>query len=300
MKKKVIYQKKRNFLEGEELLRVEELIRKEIFIKFRQETSQSIFYRCKLCRKSTLRYDKQIKKFFKTKGHTHHCRSHFIAGVKKEEEEKSQQRALFKIPKVSEKEVKIFQETFKKAMAGRTFMDDNFISPLFQEEPTTYLDEVQSICQENEEIFLKFKERCRQKIYGPVIIEKDLEKGYLVRTTNSIPALSLICEYAGQIVRYDPDDPDYIGDDSLMDYVSIEDRDYVIWPVPMCNLGRFINGINNSKKSNNKENLKSMTFKLNGRVHIVLYAKRKIEKGEELMYNYNSGRLKEYKTSNFK
>ena len=150
------------------------------------------------------------------------------------------------------------------------------------------------------QIFLKFKERCRQKIYGPVIIEKDLEKGYLVRTTNTIPALSLICEYAGQIVRYDPDDPDYIGDDSLMDYVSIEDRGYVIWPVPMCNLDRFINGINNSKKSNNKENLKSMTFKLNGRVHIILYAKRKIEKGEELMYNYNSGRLREYKTSNFK
>jgi len=47
-----------------------------------------------------LRYEKQIKKFFKTKGHTHHCRSHFIAGVKKEEEEKSQQQALFKIPKI--------------------------------------------------------------------------------------------------------------------------------------------------------------------------------------------------------
>ena len=39
MEKKVIYQNKRNFLEGEELLKVEELIRKEIFIKFRQETS---------------------------------------------------------------------------------------------------------------------------------------------------------------------------------------------------------------------------------------------------------------------
>ena len=107
----------------------------------------------------------------------------------KKEEEKSQQQPLFKISKVSVKEIKIFQETFKRAMVGRTFMDDNFISPLFQEEPTTYLDGIQSICQENEEIFLKFKERCRQKIYGPLIIEKDLEKGYLVRTTNSISAL---------------------------------------------------------------------------------------------------------------
>ena len=64
----------------------------------------------------------------------------------------------------------------------------------------------------------------------------------------------MICEYAGQIVRYDPDDPDYIGDDSLMDYVSIEDRDYVIWPVPMCNLGRFINGMNNYKKTTKTDN----------------------------------------------
>ena len=58
MKKKIIYQKKKNFLEGEELLRVEELIKEEIFIKFRQETTRSIFYRCKVCRKSTLRYEK--------------------------------------------------------------------------------------------------------------------------------------------------------------------------------------------------------------------------------------------------
>jgi hypothetical protein len=172
MKKKVIYQKKRNFLEGEELLRVEELIRKDIFIRFRQETSQSIFYRCRLCRKSTLRYEKQSKKFFKTKGHTHHCRSHFISGI--EELEKSEEhQPLFKIPKVSEKEVKVFQETFIRAILGRTFMDDNFVSPIFMEEPTTYLDGIQNICHENEETFLKFKERCRQKIYAPVKIEKD-------------------------------------------------------------------------------------------------------------------------------
>ena len=67
MKKKVIYQKKRNFLEGEELLRVEELIRKEIFIKFRLETSRSIFYRCKLCRNLLCGMKSKLKSFSKQK-----------------------------------------------------------------------------------------------------------------------------------------------------------------------------------------------------------------------------------------
>jgi hypothetical protein len=298
MKKKV-YQRKKNYLEGDELLKIEELIEKGIFITFREETNISIFYRCRICRKSTLRYEKNTDKFFKTKGHSHHCLANKMSTSKKL---KNSHEILFKICKVTDKEVNDFQISFQTAMDGRSFMDDNIIYGEFLEEPTTYLEEFQTLTKVNEEIFLKFKKRSRQKIYAPVIIEKDPVKGFLVRATSSIPALSLICEYSGQILKYDPNDPDFDFSkaDSLMDYVSIEDRDYVIYPSPCCNLGRFINGINNSTKSHVKMNVKSMAFQLEGKIHVVLYARRKINKGEELMYNYNAGRLNEYDTSKFK
>jgi len=99
--KKKIYQKTRNHLEGEELARVEDLILKGIYITFREQTKLSCFYRCKLCRKSTLRYDKNIEKFFKTKGHTHHCPSHKMPGPRKPRDDHKLKQSLFKISNVS-------------------------------------------------------------------------------------------------------------------------------------------------------------------------------------------------------
>ena len=89
--------------------------------------------------------------------------------------------------------------------------------------------------------------------------------------------------------------------DSTMDLIHspISDTSLVIIPEKYGNLGRFLSGINNSKKNNN-QNVYSLRVDINGLVHVLLLAKRKIKKGEILYYNYNAGGFNNYNTTYFK
>jgi hypothetical protein len=105
-------------------------------------------------------------------------------------------------------------------------------------------------------------------------------------------------EYSGKVVLLD--DEKMRNEDSIMNYIEYNKTKYVILPNEQCNLGRFISGINNFKKSSNKKNLESIQFRIGWNVHVVLYAKREIYKGETLYYDYNNKKdCYDYDTSNF-
>ena len=205
---------------------------------------------------------------------------------------------VFKISKVKDDEIEKFQNSFNGALRKRNyFFSEDLIFPKGKLNiPVYYLSQVQTISQLNEEIFQTFKKRCREKIYAPLIIEYDTNQGFYVKATNTIPALSLICEYSGSVIKYDQEEMK--EEDSLMDYASIGNKDYVISPNKYCNLARFISGINNTKRRGSK-NVETIKFQLNGLIHVILYAKRPIFADEILQYDYNGGALREYDTSLF-
>jgi hypothetical protein len=73
----------------------------------------------------------------------------------------------------------------------------------------------------------------------------------------------------------------------------------VICPESTGNIARFLSGVNNDKKgSQQKQNVRSMRFSLDGEARVVLYASRNIRKGEVLMYDYNA-LVSDYPTDNF-
>jgi hypothetical protein len=74
----------------------------------------------------------------------------------------------------------------------------------------------------------------------------------------------------------------------------------IVYPGKISNIARFISGINNSDKSSKKKkNLNSARFDIDGTIHIILYASRKISKGEVLYYDYNAGGYDAYPTDYF-
>ena len=149
---------------------------------------------------------------------------------------------------------------------------------------------VQELSEKNIKLFHQMKEKTRKMIYGPFKIEKSLEVGYYVKATNYIPKNSLICEYSGQVITYD----EYSENDSIF---WLDDK-HVIEPIKSANLGKYLSGVN--QKNISQANVQSMMCVIDNQLHILLYTLRKINKGEVLCYNYNAGKLKEYKTNNFK
>ena len=63
----------------------------------------------------------------------------------------------------------------------------------------------------------------------------------------------------------------------------------MIVPDKRANLGRFLSGINNAKKSKKDQNVKSIRMSIMGSIRVLLYASRNIKKGETLKYDYNEG-----------
>ena len=78
------------------------------------------------------------------------------------------------------------------------------------------------------------------------------------------------------------------------------DTSLVIIPVNYGNLGRFLSGVNNTKKNLKEKNVYSIRVNIEGSIHVLLLASRKINKGEILYYDYNAGGYNNYNTSNFK
>lgn len=78
------------------------------------------------------------------------------------------------------------------------------------------------------------------------------------------------------------------------------DTSLIIKPQKYTNIARFINGANNSDPHRNKKiNVESSRFAICGRPTLLLFAKREIEKGESLIYDYNAGGLGMYETEGF-
>jgi hypothetical protein len=291
--------KKKKILKGEEMRKVTQLIKFNVF-KLYTKTESSLFYRCILCRVGKIRTDCDSKTLVKVKGHSPDCKYRRIKPEEFQEEEgevelnscndddlvgsnnevdeaikEIEERGknlkidlqgvfskfsifgndsniyarnrsnicVFKIAKVTEQEIITFQNSFNFALKSKNF---KFCDDLIFIKGTLTLQnslQIQTISDENEGVIKSFKMKSRQKIYGPLIIDKDPLQGFIVKAINNIPALSLICEYSGSVVKYDPDEMK--NEDSLMEYCSSDNDDYVISPNKYCNVARFISGVNN-------------------------------------------------------
>ena len=74
----------------------------------------------------------------------------------------------------------------------------------------------------------------------------------------------------------------------------------VIYPANRANIARFISGINNfDKNAMKKQNVLSIRYDIDGKVHVLLYASKIIRKGEVLYYDYNAGSNGTYPTEDF-
>jgi hypothetical protein len=74
----------------------------------------------------------------------------------------------------------------------------------------------------------------------------------------------------------------------------------IVYPGKKSNIARFISGINNDDaKSKKKKNVASARYVIDGKIHILLYASKKIKKGDILYYDYNAGGYKAYPTEYF-
>ena len=216
-------------------------------------------------------------------------------------DEYKKEKCLFKIAKVTPAELNNFSVSLNEALQLKkiTFCDDLLFERGLSKIPDEYLETVVTLSPENQNIFYLFKTKSRNKIYAPLnIVYKDENHGYIVKATRYISALTLICEYSGKVQMFDREKMKI--EDSLMEYVTFETLELVIVPNTFGNLVRFISGINNSsKKKSSKKNLESYKFRIGNQIHIILYARRGIQKGETLYYDYNNGGFDEYETSHF-
>lgn len=75
----------------------------------------------------------------------------------------------------------------------------------------------------------------------------------------------------------------------------------VVVPYEHANIARFFNGINNSVKDSKRkhQNVRTMRCQVDGQATVLLYTKRKVKKGEVLMYDYNEAGKNLYPTDHF-
>ena len=127
----------------------------------------------------------------------------------------------------------------------------------------------------------------------------DEKQGYIVKQTAEILTNTIISEYSGDVFFF-RDSLLMKKNDSIMELIHspCSDTSLVIIPQKYGNLGRFLSGINNTKK-NTDQNVYSLRVNIEGSIHVLLLAKRKINKGEILYYDYNAGGYNAYDTSNF-
>jgi hypothetical protein len=74
-----------------------------------------------------------------------------------------------------------------------------------------------------------------------------------------------------------------------------------IVPHHFGNIARFFSGINNQNREGKKLlNVEAMRFSYQGRIRIIFYAKKNIQAGDELFFDYNGSPFQEYPTESFK
>lgn len=154
--------------------------------------------------------------------------------------------------------------------------------------------------EHNKNVYYDVKSKTRNGNYAGLEIVGDEYQGFVVMATLDIPAFTLICEYAGEVIQqrrvfFDHDN------DSIMELLKAPSSadSLVIKPEVYSNIARFISGVNNHKlESYRKINVNSVKLNIDGEAHIILYAARNIKQGEVLYYDYNRGGY-EYPTDNF-
>ena len=161
---------------------------------------------------------------------------------------------------------------------------------------------IQILNEQNKKKYYKFKEKSRKGIYAPVEVVDDPEQRFIVKALDEMVTNTLICEYTGEVSL--ARNRLFDENDSIMDLIHspTSDTSLVICPEKYGNLARFLSGINNNykllKKKKN-QNVYSLRVNIDGSVHILLLASKRIKKGEILYYDYNAGGYNTYNTDNF-
>lgn len=211
-------------------------------------------------------------------------------------QKKLSRKQNFIISEPSQEEENRLRDTLNEALNSKNikFNDDLVFNVDLNDSES---EQVQTMPSEMLKVYKKFKKNSRKGIYGPLEVVFDTIQGYVVKTTNIIEENTLISEYSGTVVEHSEE----LNSDALMNFLSTENSSFVICPDITGNLARFISGINNSKlkKKKSMQNVNSIMFNIEGSIHVLLYANRKIKKGETLYYDYNAGHFKEYDTSHF-
>ena len=160
--------------------------------------------------------------------------------------------------------------------------------------------DIKEISLYNKEIYYKFKERSRKGEYAPIEIIDDPIQRFIVKAIDDISMNTIICEYTGEVTLLRKKIFDH--NDSIMELIRTpsSDTSLVICPEKYGNLARFISGVNNFKEElKKKQNVNSLRLSIDGKVHILLIARRNIKKGEILYYDYNAGGYNQYPTQDF-
>ena len=161
---------------------------------------------------------------------------------------------------------------------------------------------IQILNEQNKKKYYKFKEKSRKGIYAPVEVVDDPEQRFIVKALDEMVTNTLICEYTGEVSL--ARNRLFDDNDSIMDLIHTptSDTSLVICPEKYGNLARFLSGINNKykllKKKKN-QNVYSLRVNIDGSVHILLLASKRIKKGEILYYDYNAGGYNTYNTDHF-
>jgi len=161
---------------------------------------------------------------------------------------------------------------------------------------------IQQLNASNKKKYYAFKEQSRKGIYAPVEVVDDPEQRFIVRALDEMITNTLICEYTGEVCL--ARNRLFDDNDSIMDLIHTptSDTSLVICPEKFGNLARFISGINNKYKEMKKkknQNVYSFRVNIDGSVHILLLASKRIKKGEILYYDYNAGGYNSYNTEHF-
>jgi integrase len=108
---------------------------------------------------------------------------------------------VFKVCRMSESEAKLARDSLFDALKEKKIIFNDDL--IFRAQPGSTV-QVQEITPEDLEVYKKFKEQSRQGFNAPVKVVYDDVQGYIVKATKFIDRYTLIAEYSGEVVEYDP------------------------------------------------------------------------------------------------
>lgn len=112
--------------------------------------------------------------------------------------------------------------------------------------------------------------------------------GFGVTAAQDIEPLTLICEYVGEVKTAAM--TAHSKNDSIFQLLAGEtpEQSLDIIPEKFANIGRFFNGV--TDKNPEDANLRTMRCQTpGGECRLLIYSSRKIEKGEQMLFDYNLG-----------